>query len=137
MRLQIVFQEVVPLEDSILIAVHETSARLNVESRLLLLDLLQLARGVNNNVPAAGFLADGFVVFFKAIDSKSDCYVQLRTLFQNSRYIRNDALLNLSIRHEVNGLEPVVFMKCPRHVRQILASERFTARDDQDAEISA
>ena len=45
--LQVVLQKVVPLEDRVLVRVHETGTRLHVETRILLLDRLKLPRGVD------------------------------------------------------------------------------------------
>src|SRR5262249_13879877 len=95
-RLQIVLQEVVPIEDPLLIAVHEAGAGLDIELRVLFLDLLKLARGVDDSVPAPGLLTNRFVVFLHTVDAERDGDVQFRTFLKNTGHVRNDALLNLT-----------------------------------------
>src|SRR5262249_16215829 len=49
--------------------------------------------------------------------------------------VRQNPLLNLAVRHQINRFEPVVFVKGARDLRQVLASKRFTAGNDQDAKV--
>ena len=130
-------EKVVPLEDPVLVAVHEACAGLDVELRVFLLDLLQLSRGIDSDVPASGLLADRFMIFLHAVDAQGHRDVETGTLVQNSRDIRDDALLNLSIRHQIDRFQLVVPAEGPRDFRQVLAGKGFAARDDQYAEIGA
>src|SRR5262249_50414103 len=70
--LQFGFQESIPVENSRLVAVHETCAGLDVQSRTVFLDRLQLAGSVDCDVPASGLLTDLFMILLQAIDTQSD-----------------------------------------------------------------
>ena len=134
---QVILEKIVPFEDGVLIRVHEAGAGLDVEARVLALDRLQLARGVDGDVPRAGLLADLLVLVFEAVDAEGDRHVQVRALFQNSRHVRDDALLDLPVRHEINRFELVVLVEGADDFRQVLARERFAPGEDEDAEVAA
>src|SRR6266705_1332234 len=85
-RLQFVLQKGVPLEDAVLVAVHEAGAGLYIEPRVMFLDGLKLACGVDDDVPASRLLTDRVVVFLQAVDAKGDRHVQVR------KFVREEAM---------------------------------------------
>ena len=75
-RLEVVFQKVVPVEDGLFIRVHHAGTGLNIKARILLLfHLLQRARRVDRLVPASLFAADLFVSFLHPVDPKCDANI--------------------------------------------------------------
>jgi hypothetical protein len=92
---------------------------------------------VNRFVPTSLFAPNLFVRFLHSINSESNCYIQIWIFLQNARYIREDSGMNLSVRHYINRIEFVVSIKRVANFRQILARERFAARENQNTEIAA
>src|SRR5437879_11864892 len=74
-RLQFVLQKVVPLEDAVLVAVHEAGAGLYIEPRVLFLDGLKIACGVDADVPASRLPQDRTVVFLPALRASGGWHV--------------------------------------------------------------
>src|SRR5262249_9008187 len=136
-RLQIVLQKVVPLEDPVLVAVYEAGAGLYIQPRVLFLDGLELAGGVDDDVPASRLLTDRVVVFLQAVDAEGDRHVQSRTFVQDACDVGNDPLLDLAVRHQVDRFQLVVLMESSRNFGKVLSRKRFTARNDQNAEIGS
>src|SRR5216117_1841827 len=136
-RLQFVLQKVVPLEDPVLVAVHEAGAGLYIEPRVLFLDGLKLACGVDDDVPASRLLTDRVEVFLQAVDAKGDRHVQVRTFVQDACDVGNDPLLDLAVRHQVDRFQLVVLVESSRDFGKVLSCKRFAARNDQNAEIGS
>src|SRR5205809_1069630 len=136
-RLQFVLQKVVPLEDPVLVAVHEAGAGLYIEPRVLFLDGLKLACGVDDDVPASRLLTNRVVVFLQAVDAKGDRHVQSRTFVQDACDVGNDPLPDLAVRQQVDRFQLVVLVESSRDFGKVLSRNRFAARNDQHAEIGA
>ena len=98
-RLEIVFQKIVPLENRVLVRMHEAGAGLQIEPRIPLLHCLQLARGIDRDRPRARLLSDLVMLLRQSIYTHRHGDVQIRTLFQNARHIGKDSFLNLTVRH--------------------------------------
>src|SRR5262245_17438379 len=120
-----------------MVAVHEAGASLDIESGIFLLDRLKLSRGVDGDIPASRLLTDLFLIFFQAVDAEGNRHVEFRALLKNARDVRNNPLLNLAVRHQVDRFELVVLVKRSGDLGKILSREGFAAGDDQNAEIGA
>ena len=117
---------------------HHAGAGLNIELRkLLALHLLQRARGMDRLVPASLFAADLFVRILHPVDPERDRNVQLRTFFHDARDIREDTLVDLAVRHQVNRIELVVLVKRANDLRQVFSRKRLAAGKHKHAEIAA
>ena len=116
---------------------HEAGARLQVETRVLLLHCLQFARRLDSYRPRPCLLSNFVVLLLQTVDAHSDRDVKVRALFENSCHVRKDALLNLSIRHQVNRFEFVVTIERTYDFRQIFAREGIAPGKDEHAEVPA
>ena len=73
-----IFQKIVPFKNRVLVRVHETGAGLHVEARIFPLHGLEPARGVNDDIPRPGFLANFVVLLFQPVDAESHGDIQSR-----------------------------------------------------------
>src|SRR6267142_2315577 len=135
--LQIVLEEIVPLEDCVLIGIHETGTRLYIKPAIFFLDRLQLTCGVNGDIPRTWLLPNLLMLRFQTINAQCDGDVQVRTFLQNPGDIGKNPFVNLPIGHYVDRLELVVLIKRTGDLRQILARERLSAGKDQYTQIAA
>src|SRR5258706_247092 len=126
----------VPVKNCVLIRIHEAGASLHVELRIRFLDRLQLACGIDCDVPGTWLLTNLFMRRLNTVDPERNSHVQFGTLFEDASDVRKDSLLNLSVRHDVDRLELVVLVKSLRDFRKVFARERFTAGENQDAQVA-
>ena len=73
----------------------------------------------------------------QTIDAQGHRNVQVGTLFQDPRNVRENAFLNLAIRHHIDRLQLVVPVERANDFRQILARKRLATGQNQNAEIAA
>ena len=117
-RLKVVFEKVVPVEDSILVRMHHAGAGLNVELRILFfLHLLECSRRVDRLVPASLFAADLFVSFLHPVDTERDADVQVGALVHDPRDIGKYAWVYLAVRHQINRIKLVVLIERTNDLR--------------------
>src|SRR6185436_18000940 len=100
-----------------------------------MLHLLERTRRVDRFVPASLFTSDLFVGFLNTIDAERDGDVQIRAFVEDPGHIRKYALMDLSVRHQVNRVKLVVLVKRTNDLRQVLSCERLAAGKNQHAEI--
>ncbi len=77
------------------------------------------------------------VLFFQAVNAERDRDVQRWALLKNARDVRQNALLNLAVRHQINRFQTIVRVKGANDFRQVFARERLAARYDEHAKIAA
>ena len=104
---------------------------------MLLLNRLQLAGGINCNVPRAWLLPYLLVLIFEPINTKSHCDIEIGAFFQDSSYVRKDSLMNLSVGHDVDRLELIVVIESARDLRQVFARKRLATGENQNPKIPA
>src|SRR6185436_6070597 len=70
------------------------------------------------------------------VDAERNGDVQIRTLLKHTGHVRKDSFLNLPVRHDVNRFELVVGVESARYFRKVLARKRFSAGENQDAQVA-